>query len=126
MTTSGRLTAMSRRWTTTSRRSMTMSERKLRQDLEATKSKLFSKANGQESIVSMTDYHDLQEKYNNLQQKMTELKDSKIYILEKTLDDHKEISDKYDLSQGMLNEKTSIIMELQEKLANLKLGNIQY
>ena len=45
--------------------SMTMRERKLRQDLEATKSKLFSKANGQESIVSMTDYHDLQEKYNN-------------------------------------------------------------
>ena len=73
-----------------------------------------------ESIVSMTDYHDLQEKYNNLQQKMTELKDSKIYIkkldlqLEKTLDDHKEISDKYDLSQGMLNEKTSIIKKLQE------------
>jgi chromosome segregation ATPase len=41
--------------------------------------------------------------------------------LEKTLDQNKEISEKYDLTQNMLNEKSSIIKTLQEKLANFEL-----
>ena len=41
--------------------------------------------------------------------------------LEETLDANKEISEKYDISQGVLNEKASVIKKLQEKLANFEL-----
>ena len=100
---------------------------KFKHDLEVTKSKLFAKNNGLESKVSMTDFQELQEKCTSLQEKLAELKDSKMYIkkldeqLEKTLDANKDLSEKYDLSQGMMNEKSCNIKTLQDKLANFEL-----
>ena len=100
---------------------------KLKNDLDVTKSQLFAKSNGQESEVSVTGYNELQEKYVNLQQKLVELKDSKIYIkkvdlqLEKIIGENKELTEKYDQAQGLLNEKSGNIKLLQEKLINFEM-----
>ena len=107
--------------------SITNERDKFKHDLDVTKSKLFAKNNGLESKVSMTDFQELQEKCSSLQEKLAELKDSKMYIkkldeqLEKTLDANKDLLEKYDLSQGMMNEKSCNIKTLQDKLANFEL-----
>ena len=106
--------------------SITNERDKFKHDLEVTKSKLFAKNNGLESKVSMTDFQELQEKCSSLQEKLAELKDSKMYIkkldeqLEKTLDANKDLLEKCEISQGMMNEKSCHIKTLENKLANFE------
>ena len=100
---------------------------KLKQDLEVTRSKLFVKSNGQQSIISSSDYEMLQQRCTNLQQKLSDLKDSNKYMktlegqLETTLAENRELVDKYEGSQSKLNDKSSNLKLIENKLTDAEL-----